>query len=169
MFNLFGLIPWDPPQILMVGIWPLIMGVTMYLQQKLNPPPPDPMQQKIFLALPFVFTFLLAFPAGLVIYWAWNNALSILQQYVIMRRMGVAIGGGKVKELGPMAGTPPDPSLAGDEAFTQAELESGRLLFAQNAGLLLVLLGLTICRPVACPKWRSPGVPMSVNRALSTP
>ncbi|MCR9256613.1 MAG: membrane protein insertase YidC [Alphaproteobacteria bacterium] len=96
MFNLFGLIPWDPPTFLMIGIWPLIMGATMYMQQKLNPPPPDPMQQKIFMALPFVFTFLLAsFPAGLVIYWAWNNALSILQQYVIMRRMGVAIGGGK--------------------------------------------------------------------------
>jgi len=98
LFNLFGLIPWDPPSFLTIGIWPLIMGVSMYLQQKLNPPPPDPMQQKIFLALPFVFTFLLAsFPAGLVIYWAWNNTLSILQQYVIMRRMGVAIGGGKVK------------------------------------------------------------------------
>ena len=98
MFNLFGLIPWDPPQFLMIGIWPLIMGITMYLQQKLNPPPPDPMQQRIFMMLPVVFTFLLAsFPAGLVIYWAWNNALSILQQYVIMRRMGVAVGGGKIK------------------------------------------------------------------------
>jgi len=85
--NLFGLIPWDPPQLLHVGVWPLIMGITMYLQQKLNPQPPDPTQAKIFLALPVVFTFLLArFPAGLVIYWAWNNTLSIAQQWLIMRR-----------------------------------------------------------------------------------
>ena len=95
IFNLFGLIPISLPGFLMIGIWPLIMGVTMFLQQKLNPPPADPMQQKIFMALPIVFTFLLAqFPAGLVIYWAWNNSLSILQQWVIMRRMGVKIGGG---------------------------------------------------------------------------
>ncbi len=95
MFNLFGLIPWDPPSFLMIGIWPLIMGVSMFAQQKLNPAPTDPIQQKIFMALPIVFTFLLAgFPAGLVIYWAWNNILSILQQWVIMKRMGVKIGGG---------------------------------------------------------------------------
>ena len=90
VFNLFGLIPWDPPQILMIGAWPLIMGVTMYLQQRLNPQPPDPLQAKIFMALPVVFTVMLAqFPAGLVIYWTWNNLLSIAQQWVIMRRMGV--------------------------------------------------------------------------------
>ncbi|NBC33037.1 MAG: membrane protein insertase YidC [Alphaproteobacteria bacterium] len=97
IFNLFGLIPWDPPQLLTIGIWPLIMGATMYLQQKLNPAPTDPMQQRIFMALPFVFTLMLAhFPAGLVIYWAWNNALSILQQWLIMKRMGVPIGGGTI-------------------------------------------------------------------------
>ncbi|MEE2745914.1 MAG: membrane protein insertase YidC [Pseudomonadota bacterium] len=96
--NLFGLVPWTPPEYLVIGIWPIIMGATMYLQQKLNPPPPDPMQAKIFMFLPFIFTIMLArFPSGLVIYWAWNNALSILQQYVIMRRAGVPIGGGKVK------------------------------------------------------------------------
>jgi YidC/Oxa1 family membrane protein insertase len=90
VFNLFGLIPWDPPQILMIGVWPLIMGVTMYLQQRLNPQPPDPLQAKIFMALPVVFTVMLAqFPAGLVVYWTWNNLLSIAQQWVIMRRMGV--------------------------------------------------------------------------------
>jgi YidC/Oxa1 family membrane protein insertase len=72
---------------LALGAWPLIMGVTMFLQQKINPPPPDPIQARIFALLPIVFTFLLArFPAGLVIYWAWNNALSITQQWVIMRR-----------------------------------------------------------------------------------
>ncbi|MBT3660097.1 MAG: membrane protein insertase YidC [Rhodospirillaceae bacterium] len=90
MFNLFGLIPFTPPDFLMIGVWPLLMGITMFLQQKLNPQPADPIQAKIFLFLPLFFTFLLArFPAGLVIYWAWNNLLSILQQWVIMRRMGI--------------------------------------------------------------------------------
>ncbi len=88
LFNLFGLIPWDVPQFLEIGVWPIVMGVTMYLQQKLNPQPVDPIQAKIFLTLPFVFTVMLAsFPAGLVIYWAVNNALSILQQWVIMKRL----------------------------------------------------------------------------------
>jgi YidC/Oxa1 family membrane protein insertase len=90
LFNLFGLIPWEPPLFLMIGAWPVIMGATMFLQQKLNPQPTDPVQAKVFLFLPFLFTFLLAqFAAGLVIYWTWNNLLSILQQWVIMRRMGV--------------------------------------------------------------------------------
>ncbi|MED5395943.1 MAG: membrane protein insertase YidC [Pseudomonadota bacterium] len=90
VFNLFGVIPWTPPEFLMIGVWPLIMGITMFLQQKLNPQPTDPVQAKIFLFLPIMFTFLLArFPAGLVIYWAWNNLLSMLQQWVIMRRMGI--------------------------------------------------------------------------------
>ncbi len=90
IFNLFGLIPWQPPEFLMIGAWPLIMGLTMYLQQRLNPQPPDPVQAKVFMILPFVFTIMLArFPVGLVIYWAWNNILSIAQQWVIMRRMGV--------------------------------------------------------------------------------
>ncbi len=90
IFNLFGLIPWDPPHILMIGIWPLIMGVTMWFQQKLNPQPADPVQAKMFMILPVVFTYMLAsFPAGLVIYWAWNNVLSMAQQWAIMRRMGV--------------------------------------------------------------------------------
>ncbi|MEQ9199277.1 MAG: membrane protein insertase YidC, partial [Rhodospirillales bacterium] len=96
LFNLFGLIPWTPPGWLpLLGVWPVIMGITMYLQQKLNPAPADPIQAKVFMFLPFLFTFMLAgFPAGLVIYWAWNNGLSILQQWVIMRRMGVKVGGG---------------------------------------------------------------------------
>ncbi len=90
LFNLFGLIPFTPPEFLMIGVWPLIMGISMYLQQKLNPQPTDPLQAKIFLFLPLMFTFMLArFPAGLVIYWAWNNSLSMLQQWVIMRRMGI--------------------------------------------------------------------------------
>jgi len=92
IFSLFGLIPWTPPEFLLIGIWPILMGITMYLQQKLNPAPADPMQAKIFMFLPFIFTIMLArFPAGLVIYWAWNNILSIAQQWVIMRRMGVKV------------------------------------------------------------------------------
>jgi YidC/Oxa1 family membrane protein insertase len=92
LFNLFGLIPWTPPLFLMIGVWPIIMGITMFLQQKLNPQPADPMQAKMFMILPVVFTFMLAsFPAGLVIYWSWSNLLSILQQWVIMRRMGVKV------------------------------------------------------------------------------
>ncbi|MDA1022836.1 MAG: membrane protein insertase YidC [Proteobacteria bacterium] len=91
IFNLFGLIPWTPPDFLMIGVWPLIMGISMFLQQKLNPQPTDPMQAKIFLFLPIMFTFLLArFPAGLVIYWAVNNVLSMSQQWLIMRRMGIS-------------------------------------------------------------------------------
>jgi YidC/Oxa1 family membrane protein insertase len=92
IFNLFGLIPWDPPHMLMIGIWPIIMGITMWVQMKLNPAQPDPVQQKIFTWMPVFFTFLLAsFPAGLVIYWAWNNTLSVIQQAAIMSRQGVEI------------------------------------------------------------------------------
>ncbi len=92
IFNLFGLIPWNPPAMLMLGAWPIIMGITMYLQQKLNPAPPDPVQQKVFQFLPVIFTFMLAsFPAGLVIYWAWNNLLSVAQQWIIMRQEGVKV------------------------------------------------------------------------------
>jgi len=90
MFNLFGLIPFTPPSLLMVGVWPLAMGITMFIQMRLNPTPPDKTQAMIFTWMPIVFTFMLAsFPAGLVIYWAWNNFLSIIQQTVIMRRQGV--------------------------------------------------------------------------------
>jgi YidC/Oxa1 family membrane protein insertase len=90
-FNLFGLLPFAPPTFLMIGAWPVIMGITMFLQQKLNPQPVDPMQARMFMILPVVFTYMLAqFPAGLVIYWAWNNTLSIAQQWVIMHRAGAA-------------------------------------------------------------------------------
>lgn len=94
IFNLFGLIPFDPTTIspfLHLGAWPLIMGLTMFLQQKLNPPPPDPVQARLFQFMPVIFTFMLAnFPAGLVIYWSWNNLLSIAQQWLIMRRTRLA-------------------------------------------------------------------------------
>jgi YidC/Oxa1 family membrane protein insertase len=92
VFNLFGLLPYDVPSFLMIGVWPLIMGVTMFLQMRMNPTPPDPTQAMIFNWMPVVFTFMLAtFPAGLVIYWAWNNSLSILQQGIIMKRQGAKI------------------------------------------------------------------------------
>jgi YidC/Oxa1 family membrane protein insertase len=90
--NLFGLIPWEAPGFLHLGAWPLIMGATMWLQMKLNPQPTDPIQAKVFMIMPIMFTFMLAgFPAGLVIYWAWNNLLSMAQQWSIMRRMGVPV------------------------------------------------------------------------------
>lgn len=107
ILTVFGLVPWDVPQVLMIaniGIWPIIMGLTMFLQQKLNPQPADPMQAKIFMVLPIVFTFLLGgFPAGLVIYWAWNNTLSIAQQWLIMRQMGVSASGEAINEEPPKA------------------------------------------------------------------
>jgi YidC/Oxa1 family membrane protein insertase len=93
LFNLFGLLPFDPPGFLMIGVWPLIMGVTMWLQFRLNPQPADPIQAKVMSFLPLIFVFLFAtFPAGLVIYWTWNNILSIAQQWLIMKRMGVKAG-----------------------------------------------------------------------------
>ncbi|NNF77298.1 MAG: membrane protein insertase YidC [Rhizobiales bacterium] len=92
LFNLFGLLPYSVPDFMIIGVWPIIMGVTMFIQMKLNPAPPDPIQAQIFAWMPLFFTFLLAsFPAGLVIYWAWNNTLSVTQQYVIMRRQGVKV------------------------------------------------------------------------------
>ena len=87
IFNLFGLIPWDPPGFLIIGIWPILMGLTMYLQQKLNPAPADPIQAKIFAFFPLFLTIILApFPSGLVVYWTVNNVLTIAQQWVIMRK-----------------------------------------------------------------------------------
>lgn len=98
IFNLFGLLPFDPTTLpvfghyLHLGVWPLIMGCTMWAQMKMNPSPPDPTQKMIFAWMPLVFTFMLAgFSAGLVIYWAWNNTLSVLQQGVIMKRNGAKI------------------------------------------------------------------------------
>jgi YidC/Oxa1 family membrane protein insertase len=100
LFNLFGLIAFDPVAVLgphigsylVLGIWPIVMGITMWFQMKLNPTPPDPTQKMIFDWMPLIFTFMLAgFPAGLVIYWAWNNLLSVLQQSFIMRRNGVKV------------------------------------------------------------------------------
>jgi len=90
VFNLFGLIPWDPPSFLIIGAWPIAMGLSMWIQQKLNPKPPDPIQQKIFAFFPIFLTVILApFPSGLVIYWTFNNILTLIQQYYIQRKMTV--------------------------------------------------------------------------------
>ena len=98
LFNLFGLIPFDPTTLpvlgpyLHLGVWPIVMGITMWVQMKLNPAPPDPTQKMIFDWMPLIFTFMLAsFPAGLVIYWAWNNLLSVIQQSIIMKKNGAKI------------------------------------------------------------------------------
>jgi YidC/Oxa1 family membrane protein insertase len=92
IFNLFGLIPWTPPEFLMLGFLPLLMGISMWVQMRLNPTPPDPVQQQVFNYMPLIFTFMLAhFPAGLVLYWTWNNILSFTQQALIMKRQGTEI------------------------------------------------------------------------------
>ena len=90
IFNLFGLIPWDPPSFLLIGVWPCLMGLSMYFQQKLNPAPPDPIQAKIFMFFPLFLTVILApFPSGLVIYWTFNNILTMAQQVIIMKKTTV--------------------------------------------------------------------------------
>ena len=127
ILNLFGLLPFEAPKegiigLISIGIWPLIMGFTMWLQQKLNPPPADPMQQKIFMMLPFLFTFMLAsFPAGLVVYWAWNNILSIAQQKTIAMLMereaakkGTQTKVTNVKDLAVQEANGGDPEPSGD-------------------------------------------------------
>jgi YidC/Oxa1 family membrane protein insertase len=141
IFNLFGLLPYDPAmvpligQFLAIGIWPVIMGITMFVQMKLNPTPPDPTQAMLFTWMPVLFTFMLAsFPAGLVIYWAWNNTLSVTQQYIIMRRSGTEVnlfgniletfGLGKKKPAHaaqPAKPAPAAPKAANDSAKPQAE------------------------------------------------
>ena len=91
ILNLFGLLPYSVdgfPQFLSIGVWPILMGISMWVQMRLNPAPPDPIQAKIFQYMPIFFTFLLAgFPAGLVIYWTVNNLLSVAQQWWITRSM----------------------------------------------------------------------------------
>ena len=90
VFNLFGLLPFDVPSFLVIGILPILMGLSMYVQQKLNPAPTDPMQAKIFMFFPLFLTIILApFPSGLVLYWTVNNILTMAQQVVIMKRTTV--------------------------------------------------------------------------------
>ncbi len=98
VFTLFGLVPWEPTAVpifghfLALGVWPLIMGVSMFFQMKMNPEPTDPVQKSMFAWMPVIFTFMLGtFPAGLVIYWTWNNTLTVIQQYYIMTKAGVKV------------------------------------------------------------------------------
>jgi YidC/Oxa1 family membrane protein insertase len=139
VFNLFGLIPWDPTVVpiigpfLHLGPWPLIMGVTMWLQMKLNPPPPDPTQKMIFDWMPIIFTFMLAsFSAGLVIYWAWNNTLSVIQQSVIMNKHGAKVelfGNIKALFVRGSASQPqaaPEPEKKVEAASASAPVASGQ-------------------------------------------
>jgi YidC/Oxa1 family membrane protein insertase len=102
IFNLFGLLPWDPTAVpvigafLGIGVLPILMGVSMWFQTKLNPPPTDPVQAQVFAMLPFIFVFIFApFAAGLVLYWFWNTFLGILQQWFIMKRNGVSVDWGE--------------------------------------------------------------------------
>jgi YidC/Oxa1 family membrane protein insertase len=86
VFTLFGTIAWNPPIFLHIGAWPLLMGISMLMQQKLSPQPPDKTQARVFMIMPVIFTYMLAqMPAGLVIYWTWSNLLSIAQQWLVMR------------------------------------------------------------------------------------
>jgi len=142
LFNLFGLLPWSVEalaavpligSLLTIGVWPLIMGFSMWFQFQLNPPPPDPMQRRMFALMPFFFMFLLAnFSAGLVIYWAWNNFLSIVQQTVIMKRLGVAVNPferiklpGFMKNAFASSGVPKaERDMSEAEAEPEAEAES---------------------------------------------
>jgi YidC/Oxa1 family membrane protein insertase len=92
VFNLFGLLPYDVPEFLMIGAWPCMMLFFMLLQRQLNPPPQDPMQAAMVKFMPFFITYILSqFAAGLVIYWTFSNAFSVIQQYIIMRMMGVEV------------------------------------------------------------------------------
>lgn len=136
--NLFGLLPYTVPnlgllQILSLGVWPLLMGFTMWAQYRLNPQPTDPLQAKIFAWMPVVFTFMLGqFAAGLVIYWAWNNLLSMTQQVIIMRRQGIPIGGklppmtlgGGGSKSDPEPEPDPEPESPKQIAKPQAKLEN---------------------------------------------
>jgi len=131
MWNLFGLLPYDPSGwpilggMLAIGVWPILMGITMWAQMSLNPPPPDKIQRQIFAFLPLVFTVVLApFAAALVIYWAWNNFLTILQQYFIMRRQGVETELDKniAKLRARLAGQPAPSELAGPDEPAGATL-----------------------------------------------
>ena len=135
------------------------MGVTMFLQQKLNPQPPDPIQAKMFMVLPFVFTFMLAqFAAGLVIYWSWNNLLSIAQQWVIMRRAAGRLDRWqKPPRVVPSADAAPDADGARGRAACCSRMPAGSSPAAGPTP--------TRCRPTACRKWPSSAAPMSASRA----
>ncbi len=138
ILNLFGLLPFDAPMtgtisMISIGIWPLLMGISMFLQQRLNPSPPDPIQARIFMMLPIVFTFILAkFAAGLVIYWTWNNLLSMTQQWIIMKRHGALsqatapTGGGPPKKAHATGAAKNDPAKNDPGGGQPKKVRAGR-------------------------------------------
>ena len=139
VFTLFGLIPWDPTALpvfghfLALGIWPLIMGVSMFFQMKMNPEPADPVQKQMFSWMPVIFTFMLGtFPAGLVIYWTWNNTLTVLQQYYIMTKAGVKVElWDNLFKLFPKKTSPgQDAERMNEKTVAPDWTEAGRKLFA---------------------------------------
>ena len=138
VFNLFGLIPWTPPAMLMIGAWPCFMLITMIIQRKLSPPPTDKLQADMIRLLPWVSTFILAkFAAGLVIYWTFNNLFSAIQQYIIMTRMGVEvdlIGNilGRKKEPTPIEGVHVEAALVEEEIEDALGLEHAHLAEANK-------------------------------------
>jgi len=145
MWNLFGLAPYDPSAIpiigsvLALGVWPLLMGVTMWAQQSLSPPPPDKIQRQIFAFLPVIFTIVMApFPAALIIYWSWNNLLTIAQQYIIMRRQGVKteLDRNLIKLHAKLTGQPvsADLSDSDSQALGEKPTESGVESVTGNLG-----------------------------------
>ena len=151
---------------LMIGAWPLIMGLTMFLQQKLNPQPVDPVQARMFMLLPIVFTYMLShFPAGLVIYWAWNNTLSIAQQWAIMHRAGrrlsaalaMAMAGDSPADL-----FPPRALDADLDRRRPAAVRARSPLYRRRCRTS----GAAAARP--CPKSPLPDARMSASRASST-
>ena len=191
----FGLFQWHVPEFLHffnIGIWPIIMGVTMYLQQKLNPQPTDPVQARVFQFLPILFTFMLApFAAGLVIYWAWSNTLSIAQQYTIMRRHGTPIGGGKAKPAVAAARRRRHPrrhrhgssgggggkkgGKGAQEALMDEQADARRRRSRRRASSSPAPASSwpgrrrsSRCSRSRCPRSPSPAAPMSASRAWST-
>ena len=132
--TVFGLLDWPAPEFLMIGIWPILFAATMLLQMKLNPQPVEPLQQKIMMFLPLLFLFMFArFPAGLVLYWTWNNVLSIGQQWLIMRRMGItraslAADADRIKKIKEQAaaGTLPMPSRSRPSTSRKKKRSTGK-------------------------------------------
>ena len=137
LFTLFGLIHWSPPHLLHLGIWPILMGITMWVQMRLNPTPPDPVQASMFNWMPVLFTFMLgSFPVGLVIYWAWSNLLGILQQGYIMKKHGTEIDLlGNIRESLPFLKKKTRGRVS--QRFTSEQLAEGRRLFSAPSRFML--------------------------------
>ena len=143
IINLFGLLPFDPHAVLpsflgflSIGIWPILMGITQWLQTKMNPAPADPVQAQMFAFMPLIFTFMFAtFPAGLVIYYTWNNLLSVAQQYVHhapARRRGASVQQSEARQL-VRRGKKPPPNRMSE---TQFDPEVARRLFAGSCDFI---------------------------------